>query len=129
MVVIVLAMGVVVTAVALGLCGLICRGRYRPLALYLWLLLLLAGRLAAGRHADLCCVTIAQSEMVEFGEFFLPVLVAAAVHFAVLLPFLILSSACPFYRERLKALLHAKPEQPPVPPLVPPLLPEASLRA
>jgi hypothetical protein len=33
-----------------------------------------------------------------------------AVTFATLLPFLILSSASPFYRERLKALLNVKPE-------------------
>jgi hypothetical protein len=37
---------------------------------------------------------------------------------------LILSSASPFYRERLKALLHVKPE---TPPLIAPL-PDASLK-
>jgi hypothetical protein len=35
------------------------------------------------------------------------------VNYAMLLPFLILSSASSFYRERLKALLHVKPEVPP----------------
>jgi hypothetical protein len=36
-----------------------------------------------------------------------------AVSFATLLPFLILSSFSPFFRERLKTLLHLKPETPP----------------
>jgi hypothetical protein len=46
------------------------------------------------------------------------------LHFATLLPFLILSSASPFYRQRLKALLHVTPEAPPV--LAP--LPDAGLK-
>ena len=41
-------------------------------------------------------------------------LLMVAVSFATLLPFLILSSVSPFFRERLKALLHLKPEAPPV---------------
>jgi hypothetical protein len=45
---------------------------------------------------------------------FIPVgLFMAMVTFAILLPFLILSSVSPFFRERLKALLHLKPEAPP----------------
>ena len=39
--------------------------------------------------------------------------VLVAVTFATLLPYLILSSVSPFFRERLKALLHVKPEAPP----------------
>ena len=39
----VLAIGVLASTVALSLGGLICRSRYRPLGLYLWLLILLAG--------------------------------------------------------------------------------------
>jgi hypothetical protein len=37
-------------------------------------------------------------------------LVAAMVQFGAFLPFLVLSSASPFYRERLKSLLHVRPE-------------------
>jgi hypothetical protein len=54
---------------------------------------------------------------------------AAAIHFATLLPFLILSSASPFYRERLKALLNVKPEPPPVPPHMAEPLSQDSLKA
>ncbi len=49
----------------------------------------------------------------------------ATGNFATLLPFLILSSASPFFRERLKALLHVKPETPP--PLNPPS-PDAAVK-
>jgi hypothetical protein len=38
----------------------------------------------------------------------------ATANFATLLPFLILSSASPFFRERLKALLNVKLETPPI---------------
>ena len=37
-----LAVGVLASAAALSLGGLICRGRYRPFGLYVWLLILLA---------------------------------------------------------------------------------------
>ena len=121
---IVLAVGVLVSSVALSLAGLICRGRYRPLALYAWLLLLLAVIWVVIAAPIFVLQTMASSGGVDWGEFFVPVLGVAAFHFAVLLPFLILSSASPFYRERLKSLLHAKPELPPV---MPPL-PEAGLR-
>jgi multisubunit Na+/H+ antiporter MnhE subunit len=121
---IVLAVGVLVSSAALSLGGLICRGRYRPFRLYVWLLLLLA---------VMWLVIVAPFFVLQMGVsggrigwsvFFVVILAVAAFHFATLLPFLILSSASPFYRERLKALLHVKPETPPV--LAP--LPEASLK-
>jgi predicted RND superfamily exporter protein len=59
----------------------------------------------------------------EFGTLLGIGLLMVAISFATLLPFLILSSASPFYRERLKALLRVKPE---TPPLIAPL-PDASL--
>jgi len=128
-----LAVSVMTTAVALGFCGLICRGRYRPFGLYVWLLLLLAVIWLVMSAPIFLIQMIAQGgDFVDWSEFFLPVLAAAAVNFAVLLPFLILSSASPFFRERLKALLHARPEPPPVPPSVPPSvpppLPDAALK-
>ena len=43
-----------------------------------------------------------------------PWAIMALFTFAMLLPFLILSAANPFYRERLKALLRVQPEGPPV---------------
>jgi hypothetical protein len=60
----------------------------------------------------------------DFGPLLAIGLFMAMFTFAMLLPFLILSSASPFYRERLKALLHVKSEAPPV--MAP--VPEASLK-
>jgi hypothetical protein len=57
---------------------------------------------------------MASSGGIPWSEFFIPVLAVATANYATLLPFLILSSANPFFRERLKALLHVKPEAPPV---------------
>jgi hypothetical protein len=122
--VIVLAVGVLASSAALILGGLICRGRYRPLRLYGWLLLLLAGSWLVVTAPIFVLQSIGSNGGIDWGEFFVPVLVVAVCHFATLLPFLILSSASPFYRERLKALLHAKPEAPPV--MAP--VPEASLK-
>ena len=67
---------------------------------------------------------MASGGRIAWSEFFVPVLAVAAVNFATLLPFLILSSASPFFRERLKALLHVKPEAPPA--IAP--LPDASVK-
>jgi hypothetical protein len=50
------------------------------------------------------------------------VAVAAGITFAVLLPFLVLSFANRFYRERLKGLLHLGGAAPP-PPVMPPPMP------
>jgi hypothetical protein len=118
---IVLALGVLVSAVALTLAGLICRRRFRPLGLYVWLLLLL----------PVIWLAIAVPFLMlpngpDWSEVFVPVLAAATINFATLLPFLLLSSASPFYRERLKSLLHVRP---PAPPVIAPLpVPEASLK-
>jgi len=109
-----LAVGVLVTAVALGLCGLICRGRYRPFGLYVWLLLMLGVSWLVIVAPIYLCQMIATGGKIDWSEFLVPVLVAALFNYAALLPFLILSSASPFFRERLKALLHVKTEAPPV---------------
>ncbi len=116
---IVLALGVLVTAAALSLGGLICRGRYRPLALYAWLLLSLA--VVWLLVATPLFAWLLRTSAVGFGwnVFFAVLLIVAALHFAVLLPFLILSSASPFFRQRLKDLLHVKPDTAPVLPPVP----------
>jgi hypothetical protein len=121
---IVLAVGVVVSAVALSLAGLICRGRYRRVGLYGWLLLLLAVIWLVITGPFFLFALIASGGRVSWGGFFVPVFALVTLHFATLLPFLILSSASPFYRQRLKALLHVTPEAPPV--LAP--LPDAGLK-
>jgi hypothetical protein len=123
---IVLAVGVLTSAAALSLGGLICRGRYRPSGLYLWLLVLVSGVWLAVTLPFFSFAVLVSDGNISWNswsEFFFPVLAVATANYATLLPFLILSSANPFYRERLKALLHVKPE---VPPVIAPL-PVASL--
>jgi hypothetical protein len=121
---IVLAVGVLASAVALSLGGLICRSRYCPLGLYPWLLVVLAVVWLMIAAPFFLFALMASGGRIAWSEFFVPVLAVAAVNFATLLPFLILSSASPFFRERLKALLHVKPE---VPPAIAPL-PDASVK-
>lgn len=123
---IVLAVGVLATSVALGLDGLICRGHYRPVGLYLWLFLLLAVIWLVIAAPFFVIALIASGGRIPWSGFFFPVLVVATVNFVTLLPFLILSSASPFFRERLKALLHVKPE---APPLLGTLSPDANLKS
>ncbi len=91
----------------------ICRERYRPAGLYLWLLVLLAALWLLIAAPFFIIAEISDGGRIPWSEFFIPVLAVAAGNFALLLPFLILSSASPFYRERLKALLNVKPEAPP----------------
>jgi hypothetical protein len=110
---ILLAMGALVTSIALSLDGLICRHRYRPAGLYLWLFLLLLAIWLLIAAPFVLIAAIAYGEGNTWSELFIPVLSVAMFHFATLLPFLILSSASSFYRERLKSLLHVKPEVPP----------------
>ncbi len=101
-----------VVAAALALCGLACRGRYRPIGLWFWLVLfLLAGWIAVSALLYWMCHFV----LPGFGGYvpFLGIaLFMAAVTFLVSLPFLILSAVSPFFRDRLKALLHLKPAAP-----------------
>lgn len=110
---IVLAVGVLASAVALSLDGWVCRRCYRPLGLYLWLFMSLAVVWLAIAAPFFLVATVASGGSIPWAEFFIPILAVAAGNFALLLPFLILSSTNPFYRDRLKALLHVKPEAPP----------------
>ena len=107
---IVLAVGVLASAVALCLAGLICRSRYRPLANYLWLFLSLVVAWLVIAFPLFLFALVTSGGKIPWSEFFVPILAVATGNFAVLLPFLILSSASPFFRERLKALLHVKSE-------------------
>jgi hypothetical protein len=63
-----------------------------------------------------------------WNEFFVPILGVAGANFALLLPFLILSSASPYYRERLKWLLHVPPPAPPALPIPVPAEPATALK-
>jgi hypothetical protein len=95
---IVLAIGVLASAVALNLAGLICRRHSRPLGLYLWIFVLLAGIWLAIAAPVFVFAMIASSGRIAWSEFFIPVLAVAAGNFAT--------------------LLQVKPETPPV---IPPL--------
>jgi hypothetical protein len=89
-------------AVAMLLCGL-----------YLWLFLsLLAVWVGVPALLQALC-WIATPGSIEYALLLGSGPLIVAVTYATLLPFLILSSASPFFRERLKALLHVKPEAPP----------------
>lgn len=110
---IVVAVGVLASALALTLGGWICRGRYRPITLYLWLLLSLVIVWLVIAMPFFVIALVSSGNGIVWSEFLITVLAVATGNFIVLLPFLILASANPLFRERLKALLHVKPEAPP----------------
>jgi len=93
-------------------CGLVCRGRRRPFGLYLWLFVSLLGVWVAASALVYGVWRIASPGSVLYAPFLGIGLFLVAVTFATLLPFLIFSSVSPFYRERLQALLHVKPDPP-----------------
>jgi hypothetical protein len=98
-----------VVATAIVLCGLACRGRHRPIGLYplLFLSLLIVWVLPA--LLQLLC-RIAPPNSLEYALVLGIGPPMVAVTFATLLPYLVLSSASPFYRERLKILLRVQPQ-------------------
>jgi hypothetical protein len=96
-------------AAAMVLCGLACRGRHRPVGLYLWFFLSLLVVWVVPALLQVLC-RMASPDSLEYALVLGIGPLMVAVTFATLLPFLILSSASPFYRERLKALLNVKPE-------------------
>ena len=100
-------------AAAMVLCGLACRGRYRPFGLCLWIFTSLLAFWVTASGLVYAAWRIASPRDAEYASFLAFGLLMVAVAFATLLPFLILSSVSPFFRERLKTLLHLKPEAPP----------------
>ncbi len=110
---IVLGVATLASAIALTFGGWICRTRLRPAGLCLWMLLSLLCLWLLIAAPFFIVAEISDQGRIPLGEFFSPVLVVAAGNFALLLPFLILSSASPFYRKRLKALLNIQPDAPP----------------
>jgi hypothetical protein len=119
-----LAVSVLVMSVALSLAGLVCRGRCGWLRLSLWLIaaLVVVWLLILGPFFIFSMIFSGGN--LPFQVLFAIVAVATGVTFGVMLPFLLLSFANDFYRERLKGLLHlggagAPPViTPPVPVLV-----------
>ena len=113
-----LAISVLVVALAIFLAGLACRGRYRPLGLYLWIFLSLLALWLVILTPFFAFAMIVSGGQLPWQEFFVVVLVLTAAGFGMLLPFLVLSSANSLFRERLKLLLHLGRET--LPPVLPP---------
>jgi hypothetical protein len=111
---VVLGVGMFASTVALSLGGWICRARFRPAGFYVWLLVSLAAIWLMLAAPFFIIAEISDGGRIPLSEFFLPVLAVAAGNFLLLLPFLILSSASSFYRDRLKLLLNLKPVAPPL---------------
>ena len=113
---ILLAAGIGVTSVAMALAGLACRGRYGPVRLSLWLIaaLLVLWLMVIGPFFVLAMIS--SSGNVPVIALIGAVLCTAGICFALLLPFLMLSFANGFYRERLKGLLHLGCQ--PLPPVI-----------
>jgi hypothetical protein len=110
-----LCAGGLVMSVALTLAGLVCRGRYAPLRLCLWVAaaLLAVWLLVIGPF--FIAAMMLSNGQVQVTDLIGAVLTAAGITFGLLLPFLVLSFANTFYRQRLKDLLHLGPQtEPPV---------------
>ena len=100
-----------VVAAAMALCGLACRWRQRKWWFGLWLFLSLPAVwivLSALLHGWFA----GSPNDFPLIAFIMIGLFMAAVCFATMLPFLILSWSNALFRERLKALLHLKPQKP-----------------
>lgn len=124
--VLVVALGALVISLALTLSGLLCRGRYRPLRLCLWLAL----TLVAAWFVVICPFLVFARMMGQLGQgfalqMFLVTLCASGPTFGILLPFLLLSFANTLYRDRLRNLLHLAPD--PSPPAAAPPQPAAQV--
>jgi hypothetical protein len=93
-----------VQVAALCLAGFHCRRRYHPARLLLWpaLWVVTGLGLALLPFAAVGMVSEGAEVAVAFAGF---VLVGAGVAYALMLPFLVLAAASPFYRERLRTLL------------------------
>ena len=115
-----LALSAVVISVALSLAGLVCRGRYGWLRVSLWLMAALAvvWLLVIG---PFFFAEVFSRGNVPMAALFGLVGMAAGITFGALLPFLVLSFANGFFRERLKGLLHLGDAQPP--PVISPPMP------
>lgn len=110
-----LGAAILVTSAALGLGSWILRRRFHPIGIYPCLLLSLAAIWVLIATAVRLIIEIPSRGTIPWDswfEFLMPVLMVAMINFVLLLPFLILSSASSFFRERLKALLHVQEKTP-----------------
>jgi hypothetical protein len=100
-------------AAAMMLCGLACRGRYRPFGLCLRLFASLLGVWLASSGLVFAVWRIALPGHVEYAPFLAVGLFMVVLTFALLLPFVVLSFANSLFRERLMSLLQLQREAPP----------------
>ena len=122
----VLGFGVLASDLALGVVGWLCRRGFSPVRLYVCLLASLLVVWLVMAAPFILAALLTANEVFAWSEFLIPIIGAAGVNFALLLPFLILSSANPVFHERLKSLLHVQP--PVAPPLAAPATPETALK-
>jgi hypothetical protein len=102
------------SALALSLAGRACQRRYAPLRLSCWVYAWLAAALMAVAAPFFLLAALSGGPGWREGFFFLvTVLTLATATFTVLLPFLVLAFASPFYRRRIEALLHVSSAAPP----------------
>jgi hypothetical protein len=111
--VMVMGMGGLATAIALWFTGWLCRRGTRAVPVYVCLLVSLQVIWLGATLPFFVVALVSSGGTVAWSEFFVPIGAVAGVNFALLLPFLILSSASAFYRERLNRLLHVVPPAPP----------------
>ena len=103
---ILLEIAVLATAISLTLVGRLRRGRALSGGIVVWTgcSLLAIWLLLAAPFVGIAFVSSGSAAPIS--EFLEVVLAVAAVNYAAVLPFLVLSLASPFHRERLRALLH-----------------------
>jgi hypothetical protein len=109
-----LGFSVVVIALALSLTSWACRGRYHPLRVTLWLMIALVASWFAVTAPFFAIALVASGGSLPVLEVIGVVSMIAGVSFAILLPFLLVSFVNSLFRERLKILLHAQDQPPPI---------------
>lgn len=114
----ILVLGICVGALATGLsfAGLACRRAYRPVRLTLWLGAWVAGAwIVLTTPFFLLALASSGADLEGMLSFVGAILGFAAATLIIALPFLVLSFANPFFRERLQRLCRIPADAPPMP--------------
>lgn len=122
---ILIAACVLVISVGLALAALLCRGRYSPFLLLVGLIVSLLAVWLMAIAPFFFFALMAVGAAAGVAMLISSVLVMAGISFVVVLPFLVLSFANTFFRNRFKNLLRGRhtvvpPPLPPPPPIMPP---------
>ncbi len=117
---IVLGMNIFIVAVALSLGGLICRKRYRPVALLCWSAVMVVALIALIMAPFLVSAIVTNPGQLAVREFAEGIMMLLGMNFGTILVYLLLSFVSGFYRERLKGFLKLGQQE--APPLVPALV-------